>query len=286
MFGQNTFRDTNALLNSRFAEKNPLIAVHRGTGLGMIIENTVPAVAAALRSGADMVEIDIIGSTDGDFFVFHDGMELESFGVGDLITTLGTAEIENLAYTKRTAEPRVRVEKFEQVLTSFPGVLFNIDRSWFYWERLLPWLDQFDVAEQLILKAPPTHKALNLLRTHPMKYPLVAIVSSQEELTSVISDRDINLVGVELLADTPSHTFCDPNVIRAFQEQGLFVYLNALELSDGTVLMAGWDDTLSVTSNPDDGWGRLVELGADVIQTDWPALLNAYLDRDIRQLSR
>jgi hypothetical protein len=285
MFGHNTFRDINALLNRRLAEKNPLIAVHRGTGLGMIVENTAPAIAAALRSGADMVEIDVIGSTDGDFFVFHDGMELESFGAGDPITTLSTTEIESLTYT-RTAEPRVHVERLEHALTSFPGVLFNIDRSWFYWERLLPWLDQFDIAGQLILKAPPTHEVLNLLRIHPVKYPLVVIASSQEELASVIHDRHLNLVGVELLADTPSHTFCDPEVVRAFQEQGLFVYLNALNLSDGTVLMAGWDDTLSVTSNPDDGWGRLVELGANVIQTDWPALLNAYLDRDIRQLSR
>ena len=28
---------------------------------------------------------------------------------------------------------------------------------------------------------------------------------------------------------------------------------------------------------PDKGWGRLIELGADIIQTDWPSLLRDYL---------
>ena len=285
MFGQDQFHAINSLLNSRFAEKNPLVAVHRGTGLGMIVENTSHAVTTALRSGADMVEIDVVQSTDGDFYVFHDGTEPESFGIDHLITTLSSVEIDELVYSKQTADPQVHVEKLEHTLTSFSGVLFNIDRSWFYWDLLLPWLDQFEMAEQLIFKAPPTPRAMDLLRAHPVKYPLVAIVSSQEQLVDVVGDPEINLVGVELLADSPSHTFCDPAVTKSFQDQGLLVYLNALNLSDGTVLMAGWDDNLSVTGNPDDGWGRLVGLGADVIQTDWPALLNAYLGRDIRKLS-
>ncbi|MHA7142842.1 glycerophosphodiester phosphodiesterase family protein [Arthrobacter sp. CAL618] len=285
MFGQDQFHSINSLLNNRFAEKNPLVAVHRGTGLGMIVENTSHAVTAALRSGADMVEIDVIQSTDGGFYVFHDGTEPENFGIDHLITTLSTVEVDELVYTQKTAAPRVHVEKLEHTLTSFPEVLFNIDRSWFYWDLLLPWLDQFDMAGQLILKAPPTQVAMDLLRAHPVKYPLVAIVSSQEQLAAVLEDPEINLVGVELLADSPSHVFCDPAVAKAFQDRGLLVYLNALNLSDGTVLMAGWDDNLSVTGNPDDGWGRLVGLGADVIQTDWPALLNAYLGRDIRGLS-
>ena len=285
MFGQDQYQAINSLLNSRFAEKNPLVAVHRGTGLGMIVENTSHAVTAALRSGADMVEIDVVQSTDGDFYVFHDGMEPESFGIDHLITTLSTVEVDELVYSQQTADPLVHVQKLEHTLTSFPGVLFNIDRSWFYWDLLLPWLDQFEMTEQLILKAPPTPRAMELLRAHPVKYPLVAIVSSEEQLAAVVGDPQINLVGVELLADTPTHAFCDPAVTKAFQDRGLLVYLNALNLSDGTVLMAGWDDNLSVTGNPDDGWGRLVGLGADVIQTDWPALLNAYLGRDIRKLS-
>ena len=36
------------------------------------IENTLPAIAAAFYYGADMVEIDVHPTTDGEFAVFHD----------------------------------------------------------------------------------------------------------------------------------------------------------------------------------------------------------------------
>jgi glycerophosphoryl diester phosphodiesterase len=47
------------LLNNPF-----LIAVHRGSSMGNVVENTIPAFHAAIQSGADILEIDIIRSTD------------------------------------------------------------------------------------------------------------------------------------------------------------------------------------------------------------------------------
>ncbi|WP_410724265.1 glycerophosphodiester phosphodiesterase family protein, partial [Burkholderia sp. SIMBA_024] len=67
MFGQPHFSQLNSLLNSRFDEQGVLVAVHRGTGLGTVVENTTPAVLAALRSGADMVEVDVVRSSDGEY---------------------------------------------------------------------------------------------------------------------------------------------------------------------------------------------------------------------------
>ncbi|WP_130176244.1 glycerophosphodiester phosphodiesterase family protein [Cryobacterium sp. SO1] len=276
MFGQTSHRPINALLNERLEARRPLIAVHRGTGSGMIVENTAPAVAAALRSGADMVEIDVIASTDGDYFVFHDGYENAHFGLDRNLQELSTEEIEALSYRQRSDEP-VRVERLETVLRSFPGVLFNIDRSWRYWQHLLGWFDRFDMAEQLILKSPPEPSALEFLRRHPVKYPFVVIVSTEAELDAVASDPLINLVGAELIAADESHPFCDPEWVTELRQRGIFAYVNALDLGNGRALMAGWDDTRSVLDDADEGWGRLVELGADVIQTDWPALLSGYL---------
>jgi glycerophosphoryl diester phosphodiesterase len=37
-----------------------------------LIENTLPSIAAALRFGADVVELDVHSTTDDDFAVFHD----------------------------------------------------------------------------------------------------------------------------------------------------------------------------------------------------------------------
>ena len=265
-------------MNAVLTTHRPAIAVHRGTAHGAVVENTVGAVTAALRSGTDMVEIDVVESTDGDYFVFHDGYEAVHFGTAWPLPKLSTAEIESLEYGARVAHPRVKVERLDDMLRSFPGVLFNIDRSWHYWPRLLAWLDQFDITDQLILKAPVQPQALGHLRSHPIKYPLLAIVRSPDDLDTVRTHPGINLVGAELVAKDPSHPFCDAAWIQQeVRDRGLFAYVNALDLGHGVPLMANWDDTVSVTGDPDEGWGRLVALGADVIQTDWPSLLRDYL---------
>ena len=52
-----------------------VILVHRGSHGGNIVENTSDAVKVSLLQHADIVETDISMSTDGDFFIFHDGGE-------------------------------------------------------------------------------------------------------------------------------------------------------------------------------------------------------------------
>jgi glycerophosphoryl diester phosphodiesterase len=47
------------------------------------IENTLPAISAAFEFGADVVEIDVHSTTDGDFAVFHDWtLECRTDGTG------------------------------------------------------------------------------------------------------------------------------------------------------------------------------------------------------------
>ena len=85
------------LLNASWLAKPPatqaLLLSHRGdyqhydhTGLtndtctavriykptSSLLENTIPSMAAAIKQGADMVEIDVHPTTDGQFAVFHD----------------------------------------------------------------------------------------------------------------------------------------------------------------------------------------------------------------------
>jgi glycerophosphoryl diester phosphodiesterase len=278
MFGQARYQDVNALLNTHLAERTPLICVHRGTGLGNVPENTADAVAAALRQGADMVEFDVIRSADGTFFMFHDGAEPYAFDREDDIRELSAEEVRALRYhwSSHTAGP----SELGEVLTRFRGdALFNVDRSWWYWDDLLPFADRFDMAGQLVLKSPAEEEWLEKLRQHPVKYPFVPMVHSRADLDAVRGDPDVNLVGVELISCHPQNELADPGVVAEMHEQGLFCLLNAINLPDGVPLYAGMDDHTSVFGDPDEGWGRLIEAGADVIQTDWPDLLGRYRQR-------
>ena len=41
-------------------------------------------------------------------------------------------------------------------------------------------------------------------------------------------------------------------------------------------LYGGLDDDISILDDPAKGWGKLMDKGIEIIQTDWPALLYDY----------
>lgn len=133
------------------------------------------------------------------------------------------------------------------------------------------------MTDQLVLKSYVDDEALDRLRGHRTKYPFVPMVRSVSEMRTVLDDPDLNLVGVELLAPSAGHVFTRPETLSTLRDRGVLCLLNAINLSNRVPLFAGFDDEVSVLEDPDRGWGELVRLGADIIQTDWPALLSSYL---------
>jgi glycerophosphoryl diester phosphodiesterase len=57
------------------AKNGLLIAAHRGVAGGNIPCNSMASYETALVQGADILEIDIAKSNDGELFVFHPGLE-------------------------------------------------------------------------------------------------------------------------------------------------------------------------------------------------------------------
>ncbi|SDQ96344.1 glycerophosphodiester phosphodiesterase family protein [Thermostaphylospora chromogena] len=286
MFGQTRFAATNALLNDRFARFGTLIAAHRGTGIASVVENTADAAAAALASGADVVEIDVIASRDGQFFAFHDGEERRLLGVDQDLRLMTADQIDELRYTfvDRPSRP-ARVERVLELLDAFRGKgLFHLDRSWWWWRRLLPALDALGMTGQLLLKCPAEDGWADALRAHPVKYPFMPICRTVAEAERYLGDESLNTVGVELLATTANSPFLRADTIARLHAHGVFVLVNAEVLADGPDLFAGYDDEVAVLRSPEEGWGPLFDLGVDVIQTDWPWLLRDYRRRRNRRL--
>ncbi len=278
-----------AALNQPFADllatRRPLIAVHRGSGRGSIAENTLKGIHAALAEGADIVEIDVIASTDGDHFLFHDGYEPMHFGVAENIRTLSTAEIERLGYRWCFNDAsQYPVERLRTVLDACPEVFFNVDRSWWWWPGLLDELAAHGVPAHLLLKSPVQDAPLAALSSHPTKFPYIPIVRTVEEVERVWADQAINMVGVELVASEPDHAFLDAGYVQSLRERGLAALMNGLNLSNRVPLYAGFDDEVSLLEHPDHGWGQMIARGADIIQTDWPGVLARYLERGSGQL--
>ena len=266
----------------------PLIVAHRGTASGMVFPNTVAAGKAAVAAGADIVELDVIRSTDGVYYAFHDGYESLYFGVSTSILDMTSDEIDELRFGKVLGGNGVAgLERYHDIVRALAGVPINVDRSWRYWgSGFLGELAGWGEPDYLLLKSPVVEEALEALAACRTPFPYLAMVKSPEDIEAVSARDGINLVGVELLPDGPDHPFADSDYVRGLRERGLLTWVNALNLENLKPLFCGWDDEVSVSENPEDGWGRLASIGADIIQTDWPWMLRPFLDQRMEQWQR
>ncbi|MCC6497828.1 MAG: glycerophosphodiester phosphodiesterase family protein [Propionibacteriaceae bacterium] len=283
MFGQPRFAAMNAHINSVFERQRVLISAHRGSGGGSVAVNTTLGIKAAVLHGADIVEIDVTASRDGEFYCFHDGCEPELLGIEANLQNFSAAEIDKLSYiwVDRPGRP-AKVERLLPMLRSFreTDTLFNIDRSWWRWPNMLKALDGLYMAHQILMKCPAWEEAaLDRLREFNVKFPFVPICATPEDVLRTVNDPDLNTVGVELITNFREHPWFSPAVIESCHEQGVFVFVNTVTLPTGVPLFGGLDDELAISESPDAAYGPVFDLGVDAVQTDWPALVRDYRAR-------
>lgn len=266
------------LLREYYENRGVLIASHRGANGGNVVQNTITAYRNALFHKADMFEVDVIRSKDGQFFAFHDGQEQRVFNKECDIRELTAKEIMRTnCYNSLNHVVNQKIETIEEVLKAFEGKgLINIDRSWFYWDTFLEALKGYRSLPQIVLKSPVRKVLLDQLQASQLDVMYMPIVHNKTELDEVLQYKDINLVAIELIFRDLNSELITSDVLSMIHEKGLLAWVNALTLDDDTTLSAGLDDNSAITDNGK-SWGKLVELGFDIIQTDWPAPLYDYL---------
>ena len=268
------------LLREKIKEKKVIIAVHRGSSGGNIIENTIKSFEIALKYGGDMIEVDAAKSTDGEIYTVHQGQEERLFFSKNNVETLNSHEINLLDYRNGNSfKVNQRVEKLEEVFKYFKGnTLINLDRGWDFWEDVFELLHKYDMFDQVILKSPVQETYLDVLEKYDVPVMYIPIVKTKAELDQVL-ERDINTVGAEIIIESESSDFHNKEYIKELKDKNLLVWLNAIRLNDTTTLTLGYDDDTALLESEDLGWGKIVEMGADIIQTDWPLHLSCYLKK-------
>jgi glycerophosphoryl diester phosphodiesterase len=272
-----TVRDTL----SKLRQKNKvLIAAHRGTSGGDIIFNTIPAYENALRHQVDMVELDAAMTTDGVFYAFHDGTEPLLLGSGRNIRTMASSYVDQLflrnpSLTLTSEHPN----RLEDVFNYLRGrCLINLDRSWFYWKEILALIKKMNMLDQIIIKSPIEEKYLALLEAEAPGLAYMPIIRNGEEEKTVQKYR-INYCMAELIFEDINDPLVADSFIEDMHRRSLLLWANVITLDEYHILSGGKDDRNAITGNPDDAWGWCVDKGFDVLQTDWPLLLRAYLDK-------
>ena len=270
------------LLNKKIKEKEVLVVSHRGFGGGNIVLNTIRAMKNAINCGADILELDISVSSDGEFFVFHQNMEPRKLLTSKKISKMTADEINSRPlYNNAFKESEDQVPKLDQMIEFLSGkdILINVDKCDKIGKKVLVKLDQYNIEEQILVKGKCRDKFLKTVNQHHKNYMFMPIVESIADLEKTLKYENLNIVGFEFIFETEKHELLSKKLISELKAEGYFIWVNAINLGKGKYLSAEFNDDKSILIGADAGWGRLIDYGFNAIQTDWPPLLNNYIEK-------
>lgn len=238
----------------------PSVIAHRGNA-SMAPPNTVAAFESAWRAGADLFELDIQVTADGEAAVIHDAT-LEG-------TTSGTGLV-----AEHTAQQIVELDagsSFSQVFAGEPvpllshvvdflhdhpeiGLVLEIKGDWERepLQRALALVDVPELSARLIVESFSVETMAAARDLAPQLRRELLIGEEPEDLIGLCSDLDVRGIGPDgrLLQRRPG-------LVEDLHTAGLTVNV--------------W------TLNEPDHWAAAVELGVDGIVTDRPDRLNGWL---------
>ncbi len=256
------------------------IASHRGKFSSSVIENTSLAFLTAIGEGADMVEMDLDLTRDGILTGHHDGTMKRLFAIDGKIGDYTWEEIRQMPLYNYVGEVNVTgLETFEEILNSLKGkTILVLDKCWDQWDFVYEALEKSGMVEQAIFKFPiKNQRAIEWASGHG-DCMFIPMVKAAEYLKDVdILRKKMLVVAVETVPQSPEDSLFADETFAWIRERHMKVWCNSLSLARRLVYGAGYDDLKSLTGGGAAGWGVLAAKGVDIIQTDWPAEVDAFL---------
>ena len=259
------------------------IAAHRGSCGGNIPPNTSAAYEAALYQGANILEADVARSADGVFYMFHTGSGNEKYylGIDCAFEDLTSKELDEIYLNNELGKDTLyRLNRLEDILLQFKGrCIINLDRSWDYWEEIMPMVRKMDMVEQILLKSPCKKEWIEKASAVAPDFAYMPIINEDiMPFYELGGDRLPGFIGAELVFATEESPILRDCTVEMLHKDGKIAWGNSIQFSARKILSAGHNDDISLSGNPDAGWGWLIRHGFDIIQTDWVCALKNYVE--------
>ena len=259
------------------SSRKVLVACHRGDWRNYP-ENSLAAIESVIGMGADIVEIDLALTSDSVLVVCHDRtLNRTTTGKG-LIAEIPYDSVQRcflksghgVATSHRMPTLREALELCKD------RIVVNIDKGYQYYDLVQRLSEELGVTGQLLIKgkSPVADVAAKFSRyEHNMMYmPIIDILKPKgQALFAEYREKGIVPLAYEICWDRPA-----PEVETCMREVvagGSKLWVNSLWAS----LCGGLDDDRAFEGDPAAVYGKLVDMGATMIQTDRPELLISYL---------
>lgn len=286
--------------------KNPnskyvVVACHRGDWRNWP-ENSIPAIESVIAMGADIVEIDVHMTADSVLVLCHDsnvkrttnfskvfkGQPDKSAKVCDLtleeIKSLSLHRMHRAAVIDTLRIPTLR----EALECTKDRICVNIDKGFDYYDEVLRLTEELGVTDQVLIKSGKSlEKVAERMSPyeHNMMYmPIVNTQGGGRALFEAYMEQGVVPLAYEVCwRSNEDGSFED--VCRRIIEQGSKIWVNTIWASlcggDG-----GDDDAAYIAGDPGEVYGKYLDLGVSMIQTDRPELLIGWLKKQGRHTLR
>lgn len=263
------------------AVQKVLIAAHRGVAGGNIPCNSIPGFQAALHQGADIIELDVAKSRDGVLYVFHPGMEPVFLRSDKYICDMDSGEVDSLVLRNQDgAHTQYHVPRLREVLELLRGKCYiNLDKFWSCPAEIAREVRERNMQDQVLVKTMVSEENFARVEEVASDLPYMVVAWDRDDFSEELLRRNMRYVGVEALFASEDVPICQESYVRSMTERGMVMWANSIVYDYNAVLTAGHTDDIAVSTDPDYGWGWLVDRGFNIIQTDWPLALSQYLRR-------
>jgi len=265
-------------------EKGTLLAAHRGVAGGNIACNSAQAFEIALLQGADIAELDVERSEDGELFVLHPGMEPVHLRLRDSIKRLPARVVRELCLSNcDLISTDQHIMTFEEALVQLKGrTIINIDKFWENPEQIAYIIRKLDMVDDVLIKTNEVKGRFEDVVKYGADLPYMAMVKDTDERYEERLAKLPKFVGCEILFDEESAEVASKEYVGRLHADGKFAFANALVYNYRRVLAAGHNDDISICGKEEEGWGWLADR-FDIIQTDFLLACKLFLEQTGRR---
>ena len=259
--------------------KNVLVVCHRGDWRNFP-ENSIPAIESVIEMGADVVELDIQLTKDSVLVLMHDGtIDRCTTGKGR-VADLTYEELQKF-YMKTAHGTRcsldLKVPTLREALEVCKDrIVINIDKGYNHYGLVLALAEEMGMTEQILIKGSSSLASIReKMAANKQNLLYMPIITPTNAKSMALFE--------EYIADDEpqlAYEICwgeyTPEVESAMQRliaDGSKLWVNSLWNS----LCGGLSDDVAWVTSADEVYGKLVDMGATMIQTDRPEYLLEYL---------
>ena len=269
-----------SIFENRMEKGSPFLVAHRGVCGANIPCNTLAAFKIALDQGADVIELDVSISKDGEYFVFHPGTEPVFLKCGKYIKDMTSDEVKALRLLNQDEAPTsyaipTLAEAFDFLKDK---VYINVDKFWTDVKGISEVIRRCGVEKQVIVKTFTDQKALDDVIKYAPDFMFIPLVNGADSVTEELIAKGVNVIGAEILFKSESDEVISDEYIEKMHKKELMLWANPIIYNEKAVISAYHTDDISLTDSPDKGWGWLIDKKVDFIQTDWLLPLKYYIE--------